>query len=739
MAIPNVVVSAPSQLFTLPNSFAAIAGGSIYIGRVDTDPTVAANQIQVYVQNTDGSTTAVSQPISIGAGGYPEYNGQIAQFITAKSHSMAIYDSNGNLSGSYPQCGSSADLVNQLLDPSYGDSGIAVKQPFASAAIITQHAKNLDLVTPYDFGGIGDGTLHKLSEIYITLASAQTIYPFITSLEQSIDYAALQAWFNAIAIRGGSYAYAGGRGNFVVNDMPYLNKTTTDNLGNKVVDFSGTKIFSNYGNVIVNDTLFSTGWNFSGSAAYDSANSVIIFSGNYLTQSKAIRALTGLTIGKLYAVSVTIETYTSSQGNSFLSLRYGDANGNAVGLASITGDGGPGVWHGEFIATAASMTLIIQDDTYTSNTVICSILRVDVRQATYGIRFYQDGTDITHGSLIVNNLRLIANNAASFGGVRLDTINTGVFYNLSVDGFTDGPGVHLCNLVSWSENNSFYKLKGANDREVIRFSRPVRGSGKNSFSRTRIHDPVYAGCRYFLVTDHATALYDSEVESVSGNMTAVSRAIWSLNGDQTDSKFYGARVETDNLPITSGFIEYGINDLRRAWIGNLGTYGPASILANGSFNAGSMSQEKVYGIQDFRSNFQQFKRVVFNDDISENVNNNAQWWVSTLLNCVSGTYYGINAEGAVSAQHGIIELHIALRLADGSGFQGSTFSILMSKAQSAIVDANKSIIWSGGNVANNETISVVWGGNNVPSVCFTYTGSGTGGNRAISVSCRYFN
>ncbi len=44
MTIPNVVVSAPSQLFTLPNSFAAIAGGSIYIGQIDTDPTVTANQ-----------------------------------------------------------------------------------------------------------------------------------------------------------------------------------------------------------------------------------------------------------------------------------------------------------------------------------------------------------------------------------------------------------------------------------------------------------------------------------------------------------------------------------------------------------------------------------------------------------------------------------------------------------------------------------------------------------------------
>src|SRR5476649_702139 len=95
MTIPNVVVSAPSQLFTLPNSFAAIAGGSIYIGKIDTDPTVTANQIQVYVQNADGSTSAVSQPISIGAGGYPEYNGTIAKFVTVEGQSMAVVDANG--------------------------------------------------------------------------------------------------------------------------------------------------------------------------------------------------------------------------------------------------------------------------------------------------------------------------------------------------------------------------------------------------------------------------------------------------------------------------------------------------------------------------------------------------------------------------------------------------------------------------------------------------------------------
>ena len=95
MAIPNVVVSAPSQLFTLPNSFAAIAGGSIYIGQIGTDPTVPANQIQVYVQNDEGGTTAVSQPISIGAGGYPEYNGEVAKFVTVEGQSMAVLDANG--------------------------------------------------------------------------------------------------------------------------------------------------------------------------------------------------------------------------------------------------------------------------------------------------------------------------------------------------------------------------------------------------------------------------------------------------------------------------------------------------------------------------------------------------------------------------------------------------------------------------------------------------------------------
>ncbi|EST61744.1 phage head-binding domain-containing protein [Escherichia coli] len=91
----NVVVSMPSQLFTMAHSFKAVANGKIYIGKIDTDPVNPENQIQVYVENEDGSHVPVSQPIIINAAGYPVYNGQIAKFVTVQGHSMAVYDAYG--------------------------------------------------------------------------------------------------------------------------------------------------------------------------------------------------------------------------------------------------------------------------------------------------------------------------------------------------------------------------------------------------------------------------------------------------------------------------------------------------------------------------------------------------------------------------------------------------------------------------------------------------------------------
>ncbi|WP_311748373.1 phage tailspike protein, partial [Proteus penneri] len=93
--IPNVVISMPSQLFTLARKFQAASNGKIFIGKIDTDPTLPENQIQVYLENEDGSHIPVPQPLIINQAGFPVYNGQIAKFVTVEGHSMAVYDSYG--------------------------------------------------------------------------------------------------------------------------------------------------------------------------------------------------------------------------------------------------------------------------------------------------------------------------------------------------------------------------------------------------------------------------------------------------------------------------------------------------------------------------------------------------------------------------------------------------------------------------------------------------------------------
>ncbi|CDH31438.1 conserved hypothetical protein [Xenorhabdus bovienii str. Intermedium] len=92
----------PSKLLTIGHSFNAYPNGNIYIGKIDADPTIPENQIQVYLECEDGVHIPVSQPLIINPAGYLVYNGQIAKFVTAQDHSMAVYDSCGVQQFYYP-------------------------------------------------------------------------------------------------------------------------------------------------------------------------------------------------------------------------------------------------------------------------------------------------------------------------------------------------------------------------------------------------------------------------------------------------------------------------------------------------------------------------------------------------------------------------------------------------------------------------------------------------------------
>ncbi|MDF7579950.1 phage tailspike protein [Escherichia coli] len=146
----NVIVSMPSQLFTMARSFKAVANGKIYIGKIDTDPVNPENRIQVYVENEDGSHVPVSQPIIINAAGYPVYNGQIAKFVTVQGHSMAVYDAYGAQQFYFPNVLKyDPDQLQQRLSGSDGAKYVGYGQTtvFDSLSINVKR-----------FGAKGDGT-----------------------------------------------------------------------------------------------------------------------------------------------------------------------------------------------------------------------------------------------------------------------------------------------------------------------------------------------------------------------------------------------------------------------------------------------------------------------------------------------------------------------------------------------------------------------------------------------------
>ena len=111
--------------------------------------------------------------------------------LTKGSYVKAYYDQPSN-SFKMVSSGNVADLSSE--DETLGDNLVTVIQK--GGVKRTQHAKNADTISPKDFGAIGDGLYHPLSEKFATLADAKNIYPTAQSLDDSIDLCALESFFD---------------------------------------------------------------------------------------------------------------------------------------------------------------------------------------------------------------------------------------------------------------------------------------------------------------------------------------------------------------------------------------------------------------------------------------------------------------------------------------------------------------------------------------------------------------
>ncbi|EPY2491453.1 phage head-binding domain-containing protein [Escherichia coli] len=216
----NVVVSMPSQLFTMARSFKAVANGKIYIGKIDTDPVNPENQIQVYVENEDGSHVPVSQPIIINAAGYPVYNGQIAKFVTVQGHSMAVYDAYGAQQFYFPNVLKyDPDQFKLLIESSLGASHVGYQNPLGDTLLTVGGA--LDEKYPNVIGSIvGDATGYKFDSFKRYIGNHDYQYKTGGSARGSTKYFSKSG--NA------TITLAGQRKTFTVDTVAYTSIDNTD-------------------------------------------------------------------------------------------------------------------------------------------------------------------------------------------------------------------------------------------------------------------------------------------------------------------------------------------------------------------------------------------------------------------------------------------------------------------------------------------------------------------------------
>ena len=92
------IVDIPYSYFPDFNRGRPLFNASIYVGLVDTDPEIPANQKQVTVRQENGTEIEIAQPILTGSGGVPIYNGSPVTVLVDGSYSVKVLNSKGEQS-----------------------------------------------------------------------------------------------------------------------------------------------------------------------------------------------------------------------------------------------------------------------------------------------------------------------------------------------------------------------------------------------------------------------------------------------------------------------------------------------------------------------------------------------------------------------------------------------------------------------------------------------------------------
>lgn len=163
-------VTNPYEFFADPEKPKALAGGEVYFGLPTYDPVQPENRKRVYIAQEDGETIAINQPISLGNGGVPMYNGSPVILLVDGPYSMRVLDKNGASKYYAPK-------VNQLSSSEIG-SQPRTEILTLTAGQSTVTFSNVDVSTAvFDIAGndVDDGPLFRDTHYAITDGGAGII------------------------------------------------------------------------------------------------------------------------------------------------------------------------------------------------------------------------------------------------------------------------------------------------------------------------------------------------------------------------------------------------------------------------------------------------------------------------------------------------------------------------------------------------------------------------------------
>lgn len=122
------IVEIPYDYYPNFNKDGPLYNGKIFIGKVNTDPEIIANQKPVTYQDSCDCVveTPIIQPIRTSSGGVPIYNNSPVRLFVEGSYSMKVLDKGGNLIYYVPDTTNGVPVTVDQLDAAINDTIISL-------------------------------------------------------------------------------------------------------------------------------------------------------------------------------------------------------------------------------------------------------------------------------------------------------------------------------------------------------------------------------------------------------------------------------------------------------------------------------------------------------------------------------------------------------------------------------------------------------------------------------------